>query len=1025
MPPSPAMRCSPGREPRADNHKRGRSLESGIPAKQRDDDLALFNEVQSRERDNFLLQADDDDFEHIFPNKLRYFSDYKLGINIPARGESSDLLHAEEEKNDYEWLLTPPDTPLFASLDDEAPQVNLAQRGRAQTQPISISRSSTMEKSHRSSRGSASPNRVSLSPRSHNSPFEGRGQASSAPTASPPTSFRPTTASLRSSPPSRKSVPRASTSAPRRLSTGSNGTMNARGISPVKTNRGNSASPKIRAWQSNIPGFSTEVPPNLRTSLADRPASYVRGSSPASRHSRQSMSPTASRSISSSHSHERDRFSSHSKGSVASSAEDDMESLSSILVVSAQRSNSRRVGGFQNNNKASLSKKPSRVVSSSSAPKRSFDLALRQMDQKKGPQNMFRPLLSSVPSSTFHAGIASSGHHTAISRNSSVTTSSNASSGLGISGLHDPEASQDDATSGCVNVQVCDVDDDVFVIEKDDGAGNESHGETRSNQLALLDDSRNIGDRDPATSVALDDISDINSQKDMLICSGCGSGYSPMGPVEKNANLCADCIESYTPLTVIDPVPSIVVSGSETEVTTIVEPQMAVVKARSGQHDELVKDGQQSTYGEPIWNFLSESSLSRSRSEECESKVDFLNPKIGSSEGAGISILLKRSSSIKGAVVRNTNFSASSISYDDLSYVRDSTNSMRSVSASSSVDFGLVRQVDTRFQRQLSSTKSETENYKFDVIGKHQRSGSSLSGASSHAFHPPSLGTSTLDPFGRDVQENTVENGTCFENDNGNNSNTAPNQTRVDSGESLLTNSQKVEDLGPDDATALQTGTSENGTARDPCVDSMDVEEVPLDAISEEEFDKTCRSSPASKCDVSISSMSSIEELQEDVAVPSEDYDTSNLANDIIEESMVLVGHEGGLKGRSLTLEEATDTILFCSSIVHNLAHNAAAIAIEKENPSDDNGSWPLVPATRKADLDKTDRNATKRSSKSHRSRHKKEVETDTVEVPNTTTETEGKTDQPKTRIVGVRDSNNGESKKPPMLESKCNCTIM
>ncbi|KAJ0620191.1 hypothetical protein HanLR1_Chr02g0073911 [Helianthus annuus] len=102
MPPSPAMRCSPGREPRGDNHKKGRSLESVIPLEQIDDDLALFNKVQSRERENFLLEASDD-FEGIFARKLRYFSDYKLGINVPARGESSDLPHAEEEKNDYEW----------------------------------------------------------------------------------------------------------------------------------------------------------------------------------------------------------------------------------------------------------------------------------------------------------------------------------------------------------------------------------------------------------------------------------------------------------------------------------------------------------------------------------------------------------------------------------------------------------------------------------------------------------------------------------------------------------------------------------------------------------------------------------------------------------------------------------------------------------------------------------------------------------------------------------------------------------
>ncbi|XP_023757794.2 uncharacterized protein LOC111906265 isoform X2 [Lactuca sativa] len=977
MPPSPAMRCSPGREPRADNHKRGRSLESGVPLKQRDDDLALFNEVQNRERDNFLLQGDDD-FEDIFANKLRHFSDYKLGINIPARGESSDLLHAEDEKNDYEWLITPPDTPLFPSLDDEAPQVNLTQRGRTRTQPISISRSPTMEKGRRSSRGSASPNRVSLSPRSHNSTYEGRHRASSAASASPPATLRhntPPAHSHRSPPPSRKPVPRASTPPPpRRLSTGStNGTTTT-----TKGIRGNSASPKVKAWQSSIPGFSTEVPPNLRTSLADRPASYVRGSSPASRSSRQSMSPTASRSIGSSHSHERDRFSSHSKGSVGSSAEDDMESLSSVLVV-VGRPNSRRVGvgGFQNN-KASPSKKPIRTISSSSAPKRSFDLALRQMDHRKG-QNMFRPLLSSVPSSTFHAGIATSPYHPVISRNSSVTTSSNASSGVAISGAHDHdhdhdpdhEASQDDATSGYVKVQDdddhdVDVDDEVFMIEKDDG--NDS----------FLDNSRNILDRDPAATLTIiDDVSDISTQKEMLICSKCGCGYSPpIGQVENDTNLCENCMESNSSLTIIDPV---VVSGPEPELTTI-EPQMDVVESLQAMANDLVKDSQ--SEGNQV-NVGS---------------VDFSNSKVESLEGAGISILLKRSSSIKGgAVVRNTNFSASSISYDDFSYVRgDTTNSMRSVSATSSVDFGQgqSRQLDTRFQRQSSITKSEIEH------SKHQRSGSSLSGTSSHVFHPSSLGTSTLDSSGKDVQENNE-----VENEN------------VDSGESLLTNTlkdeeesvgfQKAEDLGADD------------TALDSCNDDADVAEAPLDVILEGELD-----SP-SKCDVS---QNSIEELPEDVALSAEDFGTSNHTTNVI----VLIEEEGGPKGRSLTLEEATDTILFCSSIVHNLAHNAATIAIDNQDPSSDNNnsSWPLIPATptptptRKSHLNEPDshtRNTTKRSSKSQKSRHKKDTETDPTKSPNTT---EGKIDQQqKTRIVGVRD--NGESKKPPLLESKCNCTIM
>lgn len=1020
MPPSPAMRCSPGREPRADNHKRGRSFESVIPLKQREDDLALFNEVQSRERDNFLLQSNDD-FEDIFTNKLRHFSDYKLGINIPARGESSDLLNSEEEKNDYEWLLTPPDTPLFPSLDDEAPQVNLARRGRPRTQPITISRSSTMEKSHRSSRGSASPNRVSLSPRSHTSPFESRGRAASAPSASPPTTIKRTTSALRSSPPARKPsspVPQASTPTRQRLSIGSNGSTGSKG------SRGNSPSPKVKAWQSTIPGFSTEVPPNLRTSLADRPASYVRGSSPASRNSRQSMSPTASRSISSSHSHERDRFSSHSKGSVGSSADDDMESFSSVVGsgggIGAQRSNSRRLGGFQNNNnKALLSKKPSRTISSSSAPKRSFDLALRQMDNRKGPQNMFRPLLSSVPSSTFHVGISSSPHHTMISRNSSVTTSSNASSGLGPSGLHEPEMTQDDANSGYLNMEDHGVDDEVFMIEKDnnDDALNESRD-------LLLDESKNhgVGDHDPATLTGLtfDDTSDVDSQKGLLICSKCGCRYSP-AVFENEANICRECMESFLPLTVVDP---LTVSASGTKTATTVDPQLAVVdvKPQSGQHDDLIKDGQ-STYGEPIWNFLSETSLSRSQSEECGPKqvdhetVDVSKSKVESLEAAGISLLLKRSSSIKGSVVRNTNFSASSISYDDFSYVRDSTNSMRSVSATSSVDFGANKQMDTRFQRQSSSTKSEIENYKFDLNPKHNRSGSSLSGTSSHAFHPSSLGTSTLDSFGREIQENNEENNTFTpETNNEKNLQTTMNQTHIDSRGSLLDNStleeaaefKKAEYPGPDDIPALQTCEK----------DSTEVAEVPLDAISEGD---SGRFSSALKCDGSLSSTSTIEELQEDVTVSAKDHDTSNPTSNIIEESIVLV-EQGGQKGRSLTLEEATDTILFCSSIVHTLAQNAATISIEKEDRLD-HSSWPLVPATRKSDLDKPalqTQNTTKRSSKSQRSRQRKEVETNPTKTP-TITETE----QSKTRIVGVRDLNNGESKKPPMLESKCNCTIM
>lgn len=60
MPPSPAMRCSPGRGTRDNNHKRGHSFEGGLFFKERDEDLALFSEMQTRERETFLLQSSDD-----------------------------------------------------------------------------------------------------------------------------------------------------------------------------------------------------------------------------------------------------------------------------------------------------------------------------------------------------------------------------------------------------------------------------------------------------------------------------------------------------------------------------------------------------------------------------------------------------------------------------------------------------------------------------------------------------------------------------------------------------------------------------------------------------------------------------------------------------------------------------------------------------------------------------------------------------------------------------------------------------
>lgn len=58
--PSPEMKCSTRRELKDDNYKREHSLKGGILIREKDEDLALFNDLQSIEADNYLLQSDDD-----------------------------------------------------------------------------------------------------------------------------------------------------------------------------------------------------------------------------------------------------------------------------------------------------------------------------------------------------------------------------------------------------------------------------------------------------------------------------------------------------------------------------------------------------------------------------------------------------------------------------------------------------------------------------------------------------------------------------------------------------------------------------------------------------------------------------------------------------------------------------------------------------------------------------------------------------------------------------------------------------
>ncbi|GMI77419.1 hypothetical protein HRI_001411200 [Hibiscus trionum] len=82
---------------------------------ERDEDLLLFRELHKRETDRIatLLQPVSDEFEPAPGN----FALYRISSGKKGSGFQ---FFPDNNKNDYDWLKTPPATPLFPSLEMEA-----------------------------------------------------------------------------------------------------------------------------------------------------------------------------------------------------------------------------------------------------------------------------------------------------------------------------------------------------------------------------------------------------------------------------------------------------------------------------------------------------------------------------------------------------------------------------------------------------------------------------------------------------------------------------------------------------------------------------------------------------------------------------------------------------------------------------------------------------------------------------------------------------------------------------------------
>lgn len=1135
-------------------HKRGRSFESALMLRAKDDDLALFNDMQNKEKENFLLQTADDFDDSL--SKLRYHSEFKLGITIPARGESSDLLNADSEKNDYDWLLTPPDTPLFSSLDDEELQPqNLAPRGRPRSLPINIARSPSMnDKTRKTSRSSASPRRLSPSPRSSNNFGQLVSRPSSAPRSSPPPIVRPGTPSRRpSTPPNKPSTPtpRSSTPTLRRMSTGSSGQASStgrRGASPMRASRGNSASPKLQSWQSNLPGFSSDVPPNLRTSVSDRPSPHVRGLSPTPRsgRGRHSMSPTASRSVSSSHSNDRDMFSSYSKGSVVSSGDDDVDSLHSMAISSSPPA--RRNGMSLNSRPMAFSKKPSRTSPSNSVPKRSFDSVLRQTDHRKTPQNMFRPLLSSVPSTTFYVGKSNTTHRPMFSRNSSLTTSTSASSDQGASVAPDMDGNehdQNDLTGGWERRPDPNIHEEMFVFDKvedvmEDG-GEELHARTSPRDAGNFDADMsnkvdapefeeptvNLGGADclgvaAESTQTADDLSVVDGCEIMAVCFKCGKRFRLL-EMEGGTDICRECIEMDGIINARESLLSPTLAHNQalkSEITTgkntsVEEGRLSIgiPELTESSNGDVILGPHENNTGEGL-SYLDNSSSVQSmmderghhhpdqlldspqdvsstqsdiegKSAQAESTSRF-SLKIDNPEGTGISILLQRSNNNNWPVVQSRSFSATNILCAEPSYTRDNTSYMRrsigrdSASGSSSVDMGSSRQTDAHIQRQISSRKFEESSVRSGNDAKSQCSSYFDLPIDVYESSFPSNGDN--EEFNRStmrVENEDLEESVTREPDNslGQSDTSAANllsctkdfvesDGHIDadcfvakdtSDSELLSHMERhhCETLAADNLNvgcSLCTNAKE-GPWGENATSSLDIEElnnVPdLFIIAEQSVLNSlgCRSDISdtgthSSSVVILESQKDHESFHDlhgecgSAEKPSNEgstyecsasatfweSDLDDSAHGIHEESSVTVEGLRGRTSRSLTLAEATDTILFCSSIIHDIAYKAVTIAMEKELVPLE-ASRPRVTIVGKTvngqkDLRKIPSKPTAKSQKFKRKKLETQIKTPLTESGNNVI------------VPGPANAEHippkaPDSVKPPKLESKCNCTVM
>ncbi|KAK9186608.1 hypothetical protein WN944_017996 [Citrus x changshan-huyou] len=100
--------------------------------KEKDEELSLFLEMRKREKEQgILLLNNSEEFDAPLGSRPGTSPIFNISSSNAATRKigADDFLNSDNDKNDYDWLLTPPGTPLFPSLEMESQKSVMSQIG--------------------------------------------------------------------------------------------------------------------------------------------------------------------------------------------------------------------------------------------------------------------------------------------------------------------------------------------------------------------------------------------------------------------------------------------------------------------------------------------------------------------------------------------------------------------------------------------------------------------------------------------------------------------------------------------------------------------------------------------------------------------------------------------------------------------------------------------------------------------------------------------------------------------------------